>query len=214
MADARDEFRLLLRHGSSLGKWDKVPDAPNCWTINLKEMPEYKEEETEKFKLESQAGIPDTALTTKEVAKLLKISPQEVRDLKKKASTELSEGIDYYYGKRRQFYWTELGIEKLRKCMSEKKTEKEPMKQYDCGFPAKSKYEGLPLLQAVEKFLNSYPGQIFSIDEVVLGVCGEVDQENQKIAREKVTKSLSSGHIRKRWRKIPHDIGKYTANIT
>jgi hypothetical protein len=40
---ARKTTRLLLEKGASQQKWFAVPDAPDCWTIDLKEFPDLTE---------------------------------------------------------------------------------------------------------------------------------------------------------------------------
>lgn len=42
----KNKIRLLLEKGSAQQKWFAVPDAPDCWTINLGEFPDFTEPPT------------------------------------------------------------------------------------------------------------------------------------------------------------------------
>lgn len=61
--------------------------------------------------------VISTTVSTLEVSNRLGISPENLLQVKIKHANQLVEGIHYHTGTKKRYYWTKIGIEKLKKLM-------------------------------------------------------------------------------------------------
>jgi len=73
------------------------------------------------------------------------------------------------------------------------------------------KYADETLTSAVEKILGDRRGKEVGIKEVVSVLYGNLDSEQFKVAKDRVTKNLSKGKVDGLWNRIPDMSGYYTA---
>lgn len=74
-----------------------------------------------------------------------------------------------------------------------------------------SKYLGETLTSAVGKILSDRSGQEVGIEEVVSVLYGDIDSEEFKVAKDRVTKNLSKGKVSGLWDRVDGKSGYYTA---
>jgi hypothetical protein len=77
-------------------------------------------------------------------------------------------------------------------------------------FEFSSKYSGKTLTAAVEQILSERDGQAVSIEDVVAVLYDELDSEQFKVAKDRVTKNLSKGKVTGLWDRVPEKSGYYT----
>lgn len=73
------------------------------------------------------------------------------------------------------------------------------------------KYAGETLTSAVGKILSDRRGKEVRIEEVVSVLYGNIDAEQFKVGKDRVTKNLSKGKVDGLWNRVPDKSGYYTA---
>ncbi|WGV28018.1 hypothetical protein [Halotia branconii] len=76
--------------------------------------------------------------------------------------------------------------------------------------PMVEQFSGQVLIDAISSLLQQNPRKIFTIAEVINGLCGEVDTQQFNQIKSKVLKELSRGHRTGRFSRVPGEIGLYT----
>ncbi|MCG6138759.1 MAG: hypothetical protein MET45_29895 [Nostoc sp. LLA-1] len=76
--------------------------------------------------------------------------------------------------------------------------------------PMIGEFSGQVLIDAISSLLEKNPGKIFTIAEVINGLCGELDGQEFNHIKSKVVKELSRGHRTGRFSRVPEQIGLYT----
>lgn len=71
-------------------------------------------------------------------------------------------------------------------------------------------FDGQFLIDAITSFLQQNPGQIFSVNEIVNGIYGDIDSQQLREVKNKVLNELSRGHRTGRFSRVPNQIGFYT----
>ncbi len=101
--EAIEWVRFVLKNGEETSKWYAVPDAPDCWTLDLKSL----EEETSEH---------EELLSTKELAKLLKTTISRIHTVRsrKEHQDKLREGEHYLRDEAGYFQWKKAGVELIR----------------------------------------------------------------------------------------------------
>jgi hypothetical protein len=79
--------------------------------------------------------------------------------------------------------------------------------------PMLKAFDGQFLIDAITSFLEQNVGRIFSVNEVVNGIYGELDSEQLREVKNKVLNELSRGHRTGRFSRVPHKIGFYTWDV-
>ncbi|WP_019500108.1 hypothetical protein [Pseudanabaena sp. PCC 6802] len=77
----------------------------------------------------------------------------------------------------------------------------------------KAPYGSLTMLDAIGSVLESNKGKPVSADSVVDTLYGSLSGNQLKIAKDRVTKSLSKGKIEDRWDRVPNQMGVYTLSL-
>jgi hypothetical protein len=72
LAPVTERTRQQLAEGARAGKWFAVPDSPDCWTIDLREFPDWAEEE---------AGEEAEPEAEEEAVPMKKFSPPEMKEV-------------------------------------------------------------------------------------------------------------------------------------
>ncbi|MEA5510048.1 hypothetical protein VB715_09755 [Crocosphaera sp. UHCC 0190] len=197
-----------LIKGAKQGQWVKVPDAPDCWTLTLADFPDLVEKKLKK------GEVPDDALPTAKVAKLLSVTINFVLNLRIRYLEQFIEGVDYFKNHQKHYFWSETGIEKLQKLkqVSSPIAKGNRSSQKSSAIAMLPEYRGLSKQQAIQKLLQSNQGKEFTITEVTQGIYGQLNQTQLRILREDILKHLSSGKLQGLWKKVPNKIGVYMAN--
>ncbi|MEA5533156.1 hypothetical protein [Crocosphaera sp. XPORK-15E] len=197
-----------LIKGAKQEQWAKVPDAPNCWTLNLADFPDLVEKKLKK------GEVPDDALPTAKVAKLLSVTINFILNLRTRYLEQLIEGVDYFKNPQKHYFWSETGIEKLQELkqisLTIAKGNRSNLKS--SAIPMLPEYRGLSKQQAIQKLLQSNQGKEWTINEVTQALYGELNQTQFMVVREDTIKQLSSGKLQGLWKKEPNKIGVYMAN--
>jgi hypothetical protein len=76
--------------------------------------------------------------------------------------------------------------------------------------PMLEEFEGQFLIDAITYFLEQHRGRVFSVNEVVNGIYGELDDQETREVKNKVLNELSRGHRTGRFSRVPNQIGFYT----
>jgi hypothetical protein len=76
--------------------------------------------------------------------------------------------------------------------------------------PMLRQFDGLFLIDAITSFLEQHQGKVFSVNQVVNGIYGELDAEDLREVKNKVLNELSRGHRIGRFSRVPDQIGLYT----
>jgi len=74
-----------------------------------------------------------------------------------------------------------------------------------------AEYTGETLTSAVERILGDRQGKEVGIEEVVSALYGNIDTEQFKVGKDRVTKNLSKGKVTGLWDRVPDKSGYYTA---
>ncbi|MDV3002473.1 MAG: hypothetical protein N5P05_004128 (plasmid) [Chroococcopsis gigantea SAG 12.99] len=98
--DVQEWVRFVLKSGEEIGRWYAVPDAPDCWTFDLKS-------------LEAETSTTQESLTTRELAQRLGTTIPTIHRIRcRKANQErLKEGEHYLVDQIGNFHWQKPGIE-------------------------------------------------------------------------------------------------------
>ncbi|NET02755.1 MAG: hypothetical protein F6K62_14000 [Sphaerospermopsis sp. SIO1G2] len=76
--------------------------------------------------------------------------------------------------------------------------------------PMLKQFEGQFLIDALTTFLEQHRGKVFGVNEVIIGIYGELDERQIREVKNKVLNELSRGHRIGRFTRVPHQIGMYT----
>ncbi len=74
-------------------------------------------------------------------------------------------------------------------------------------------YQSTTLIGAIELVLKQHEGSILSADNVVQTLYGDLKPNLFKIAKDRITKSLSKGKIEGKWERVPDQQGCYTLSL-
>jgi len=74
-----------------------------------------------------------------------------------------------------------------------------------------AEYSGETLTSAVERILGDRQGREVGIEEVVSALYGNIDAEQFKVGKDRVTKNLSKGKVTGLWDRVPNKSGYYIA---
>ncbi|NKB17222.1 MAG: hypothetical protein HC770_02400 [Pseudanabaena sp. CRU_2_10] len=74
----------------------------------------------------------------------------------------------------------------------------------------KDSYQGKTMLDAIGMVLKANVGKAVSADSVVNSLYGALSDDQFRVAKDRVTKSLSKGKIDKMWDRVPNQLGVYT----
>jgi hypothetical protein len=74
-----------------------------------------------------------------------------------------------------------------------------------------AEYTGETLTSAVERILGDRQGREVGIEEVVSALYGNIDAEQFKVGKDRVTKNLSKGKVTGLWDRVPNKSGYYIA---
>ncbi len=101
-----------LEIGAKLEMWTSVPDAPECWTLSLLDIPGLVPNKKETSYTDE---ISLDALPTKKVANLLSAPVSFVLSARIKYEEHFTKGVDYFQNSQKSYYWSSTGIDKLKK---------------------------------------------------------------------------------------------------
>ncbi|ADI64101.1 hypothetical protein [Trichormus azollae] len=76
--------------------------------------------------------------------------------------------------------------------------------------PMLEEFEGQFLIDAITSFLEQHRQRVFSVNEVVNGIYGELNDQEIREVKNKVLNELSRGHRTGRFSRVPNQIGFYT----
>ncbi|WP_016951931.1 hypothetical protein [Anabaena sp. PCC 7108] len=76
--------------------------------------------------------------------------------------------------------------------------------------PMLKAFDGQFLIDAITSFLQQNPRRIFSVNEIVNGIYGDIDSQQLREVKNKVLNELSRGHRTGRFSRVPNQIGFYT----
>jgi len=79
--------------------------------------------------------------------------------------------------------------------------------------PMLKAFDGQFLIDAITSFLEQNVGRIFSVNEIVHGIYGDLDSQQLREVKNKVLNELSRGHRTGRFSRVPHKIGYYTWDV-
>jgi len=79
--------------------------------------------------------------------------------------------------------------------------------------PMLKAFDGQFLIDAITSFLEQNMGRIFSVNEIVHGIYGDLDSQQLREVKNKVLNELSRGHRTGRFSRVPHKIGYYTWDV-
>lgn len=74
-------------------------------------------------------------------------------------------------------------------------------------------YQSTTLIGAIELVLKQHEGNILSADNVVQTLYGDLKPNLFKVAKDRITKSLSKGKIEGKWERVPDQQGCYTLSL-
>lgn len=78
----------------------------------------------------------------------------------------------------------------------------------------KDTYAGQTMLDAIGMVLQANAGKAVSADSVVNSLYGVLSDDQFRIAKDRVTKSLSKGKIDDKWDRVPNQLGVYTLSLS
>ncbi|BAZ88618.1 hypothetical protein NIES932_00820 [Raphidiopsis curvata NIES-932] len=78
--------------------------------------------------------------------------------------------------------------------------------------PVLEQFEGQFLIDAISLFLEQHRGQIFTVNEVIQGIYGNLDDQQIARIKNKTLNELSRGHRTGRFSRVPNQVGFYTWN--
>jgi hypothetical protein len=103
------------------------------------------------------------------------------------------------------------GIAVATKVESPKATSKGKGKAVKDGkLTMKDSYQGKTMLDAIGMVLKANVGKAVSADSVVNSLYGALSDDQFRVAKDRVTKSLSKGKIDAMWDRVPNQLGVYT----
>lgn len=76
--------------------------------------------------------------------------------------------------------------------------------------PMRKEFEGQFLIDALSNFLEKYSGRVFSVREIIIGIYGELNEQEVREVKTKVLNELSRGYRTGRFSRVPDKIGFYT----
>jgi hypothetical protein len=79
--------------------------------------------------------------------------------------------------------------------------------------PMLREFQGQFLIDALTSFLEQHRGRVFSVNEIVNGIYGELDDQEIREVKNKVLNELSRGHRTGRFSRVPNQIGFYTWDV-
>ncbi len=204
-----------LKTGGLKHLWSQVPDAPDCWTFTLLDFPEFSNNKGDNTLF---SHLKSNTLPTKEVAELLSTIPAKIYEIRRFYSDKFIEGTDYLWNSMGHYLWTENGVNKLSQFKQElesdkkknKLKKKKPLSTSPCSAPQMLPlYQGLSMEKAIKKLFKSNPDREWTVSEIREGIYGNLPSQQKSIARKKITRSLSHGHLMGLWRRVRHKIGVY-----
>ncbi len=78
----------------------------------------------------------------------------------------------------------------------------------------KDSYQGKTMLDAIGMVLKANVGKAVSADSVVNSLYGTLSDDQFRVAKDRVTKSLSKGKIDAMWDRVPNQLGVYTISAS
>jgi hypothetical protein len=78
----------------------------------------------------------------------------------------------------------------------------------------KDSYLGKTMLDAIGMVLKANTGKAVSADSVVNSLYGALSDDQFRVAKDRVTKSLSKGKIDEMWDRVPNQLGVYTISAS
>jgi hypothetical protein len=78
--------------------------------------------------------------------------------------------------------------------------------------PLLKQFEGQFVVDAISLFLEQHRGQIFTVNEVIQGIYGNLDDQQIAQIKNKTLNELSRGHRTGRFSRVPNKVGFYTWN--
>jgi hypothetical protein len=78
----------------------------------------------------------------------------------------------------------------------------------------KDSYQGKTMLDAIGMVLKANTGKAVSADSVVNSLYGALSDDQFRVAKDRVTKSLSKGKIDAMWDRVPNQLGVYTISAS
>ena len=76
--------------------------------------------------------------------------------------------------------------------------------------PMRKEFEGQFLIDALSNFLEKHSGRVFSVREIIIGIYGELNEQEVREVKTKVLNELSRGYRTGRFSRVPDKIGFYT----
>ena len=74
----------------------------------------------------------------------------------------------------------------------------------------RKEFEGQFLIDALSNFLEKHSGRVFSVREIIIGIYGELNEQEVREVKTKVLNELSRGYRTGRFSRVPDKIGFYT----
>ncbi|NJK35134.1 MAG: hypothetical protein HC919_09365 [Oscillatoriales cyanobacterium SM2_2_1] len=81
------------------------------------------------------------------------------------------------------------------------------------GLPVRSPYQDKSLSEAITLFLNERKGEYINADSVVKALFEDLTPDQFRLAKDRVTKTLSKGKIDGKWERVPEQMGYYTLSL-
>jgi hypothetical protein len=81
------------------------------------------------------------------------------------------------------------------------------------GLPVRSPYQDKSLNEAITLFLNERKGEYVNADSVVKALFEDLTPDQFRLAKDRVTKTLSKGKIDGKWERVPEQMGYYTLSL-
>jgi hypothetical protein len=220
LAEVTERTRQQMAEGAKAEKWFAVPDSPDCWTIDLGEFPEWAEPSAP-AEAGQKAAIPATAIPTKQASQRLGIPVSRLHHIRQRYPDQLREGEHYFCDSQGWIYWTEEGmalVKQLRSAgLSQHQKEKNPANRQLAVSPGTQDlippYQGLTPRAAISKLLQENRGRIFSLEEIVSLLYGELEVVALIKKKDHIGKILSAGKIRGEWQRVPGQVGFYTLDL-
>ena len=194
-----DHVQALLLHVS-------VAPVRSFDTSSLKSTPTKTKSIAASGPVATPATAPAATAKTAKVAKTAKTAKPAAKAVQTAAITKAPVGR----GKR-------AGIAAAAKVEAPKATSKG--KNKDKGvrngkLKMKDSYQGKTMLDAIGMVLKANVGKAVSADSVVNSLYGALSDDQFRVAKDRVTKSLSKGKIDKMWDRVPNQLGVYTISAS
>ena len=147
------------------------------------------------------------------------LDPKLFKVVKGRVHSTLSHGREKNYWAsvpdEQACYTLDLSLVPSKNKKGKAKAAKQPPKQAFVlpktqRFPLLPQYKGMFLIEAVESFLEQYQGEIFSVDEIMDGIYGTLNDEQRREIKSAVLNELSRGHRIGRFSRVPDQVGFYT----